>query len=159
MISRLAALAAVFSLAGKALPAHAAEITRVPSSGAVAISPAVTVPPGATLVFLSGALPTIADKSAPGSTEAQTRSVLDKLEAGLKAQGLGFGDVVKATVFLVGDPARGGELDFQGLNAAWSAAFGTAAQPNKPARSTVKVAGLVLPGALVEIEFVAARAN
>ena len=66
-------------------------------------------------------------------------------------------DVIKATVFLVGDPAKGGEIDFAGLNAAWSETFGTAAQPNKPARSTVKVAGLVAPGALVEIEFVAAR--
>jgi enamine deaminase RidA (YjgF/YER057c/UK114 family) len=134
-----------------------AEIKRAPSSGPVAISPAVTAPPGSTLVFLSGALPTIADKAAPGNTETQTRSVLSKLEATLKAEGLSFGDVVKATVFLVGDPAKGGEIDFAGLNAAWSQAFGTTAQPNKPARSTVKVAGLVAPGALVEIEFVAAH--
>ena len=34
--------------------------------------------------------------------------------------------------------------------------FGTAAQPNKPARSTVKV-GLATPGALVEIEMVAVK--
>ncbi len=134
-----------------------AEIKRAPSAGPVAISPAVTAPPGSTLVFLSGSLPTIADKAAPGDTATQTRSVLSKLEATLKAEGLGFGDVVKATVFLVGDPAKGGEIDFAGLNTAWSEAFGTTAQPNKPARSTVKVAGLVAPGALVEIEFVAAR--
>jgi enamine deaminase RidA (YjgF/YER057c/UK114 family) len=84
--------------------------------------------------------------------------VLDKLEATLKSEGLGLADVVKATVFLVGDPAQGGEIDFAGLNAAWSQRFGTSGQPNKPARSTVKVAGLVAPGALVEIEVVAARA-
>ncbi len=71
--------------------------------------------------------------------------------------GLSFADVVEAHVFLVGDPAKGGEIDFQGLNAAWSTAFGAPDQPNKPARSTVKVAGLVAPTALVEIEFVAAR--
>jgi enamine deaminase RidA (YjgF/YER057c/UK114 family) len=134
-----------------------AEIRRAPSSGPIAISPAVTAPPGSTLVFLSGALPTIADKAAPGDTATQSRSVLSKLEAALKAEGLGLGDVVKATVFLVGDPAKGGEIDFAGLNAAWSEAFGTTAQPHKPARSTVKVAGLVAPGALVEIEFIAAR--
>jgi enamine deaminase RidA (YjgF/YER057c/UK114 family) len=138
--------------------AHAAEIKRVPSAGPIAISPAVTTPPGSTLVFLSGALPTIADKAAPGTTEAQTRSVLDKLEATLKAEGLSLADVVKATVFLVGDPAKGGEIDFTGLNAAWSQRFGSSDQPNKPARSTVKVAGLVAPGTLVEIEVVAARA-
>ncbi|WP_188916157.1 Rid family hydrolase [Caulobacter rhizosphaerae] len=65
----------------------------------------------------------------------------------------------KATVFLVGHPAKGGEINFTGLNAAWSQRFGTADQPNKPARSTVKVAGRVAPGALVEIEVVAARAH
>ncbi|WP_454759767.1 Rid family hydrolase [Caulobacter segnis] len=154
MIRKLAFALLASGLA--AASAHA-EVKRAPSSGPIAISPAVTVTPGSTLVFLSGALPTIADKNAPGDTATQSRSVLSKLEAALKAQGLGFGDVIKATVFLVGDPAKGGEIDFAGLNAAWSEAFGTTAQPNKPARSTVKVAGLVAPGALVEIEFVAAR--
>jgi enamine deaminase RidA (YjgF/YER057c/UK114 family) len=152
-----AALVSGLGLLG-AHAADAAEIKRAPSAGPIAISPAVTTPPGSTLVFLSGALPTIADKTAPGSTEAQTRSVLDKLEATLKAEGLSLADVVKATVFLVGDPAKGGEIDFAGLNAAWSQRFGAGDQPNKPARSTVKVAGLVAPGALVEIEVVAARA-
>jgi enamine deaminase RidA (YjgF/YER057c/UK114 family) len=150
-------LAFAMLITGLAATGAHAEVKRAPSSGPIAISPAVTVTPGSTLVFLSGALPTIADKAAPGDTATQSRSVLSKLEAALKAQGLGFGDVIKATVFLVGDPAKGGEIDFAGLNAAWSEAFGTTAQPNKPARSTVKVAGLVAPGALVEIEFVAAR--
>jgi enamine deaminase RidA (YjgF/YER057c/UK114 family) len=156
MIRRLAFALALTTLLG-AQGALADPIKRAPSSGPIAISPAVTAPPGSTLVFLSGALPTI-DKAAPGKTETQTRSVLDKLEATLKAEGLSLADVVKATVFLVGDPAKGGEIDFSGLNAAWSQRFGTSAQPNKPARSTVKVAGLVAPGALVEIEVVAARA-
>jgi enamine deaminase RidA (YjgF/YER057c/UK114 family) len=35
--------------------------------------------------------------------------------------------------------------------------FGTAAQPNRPARSTMEVAGLVDPDWLVEIEVTAAR--
>jgi enamine deaminase RidA (YjgF/YER057c/UK114 family) len=35
--------------------------------------------------------------------------------------------------------------------------FGTPEQPNKPARSTMQVAGLVDPGWLVEIEVTAAR--
>lgn len=153
---RKIAFALLLASAFTTTSAHA-EIKRAPSAGPIAISPAVTVPPGSTLVFLSGALPTISDKATPGDTATQTRSVLAKLDAALKAEGLGFGDVVKATVFLVGDPAKNGEIDFAGLNAAWSEAFGTTAQPNKPARSTVKVAGLVAPGALVEIEFVAAR--
>lgn len=156
MIRKLA-FALLLASAFAATGAKAAEIRRAPSSGAIAITPSVAVPAGTELVFLSGALPTIADKAKPGDTEAQTRSVLSKLEAVLKAESLTHADVVKATVFLVGDSAKGGEIDFAGLNKAWSEVFGTTAQPNKPARSTVKVAGLVLPGALVEIEFVAAK--
>ena len=54
--------------------------------------------------------------------------------------------------YLIGDPAKGGRMDFDGLMAAYSQFFGTAEQPNLPARSTVQVAGLVQPGMLVEIE-------
>ena len=43
-------------------------------------------------------------------------------------------------------------MDFDGFMAAYSQFFGTAEQPNLPARSTVQVAGLVQPGMLVEVE-------
>ena len=43
------------------------------------------------------------------------------------------------------------------MNKVWATEFGTAAQPNKPARATVVVKQLVLPGALLEIEFTAAK--
>lgn len=126
------------------------------------IAAAVTVPPGYATSYLSGNLPDVANADAPkgsveayGNTETQTASVLKKLGDTLAAMGLGYGDVVSATVFLVGDPSRGGDIDFAGMNAAFSAVFGSATQPNKPARSTVKVAGLVLPGALVEIDLIA----
>ena len=56
------------------------------------------------------------------------------------------------TVYLVGDPAKGGRMDFDGFMAAYTQFFGTKEQPNLPARSTVQVAGLVAPGMLVEIE-------
>ena len=52
--------------------------------------------------------------------------------------GLGFGDVVAMTVYLVGDPARGGRMDFDGFMAAYSQFFGTAEQPNLPARSAMR---------------------
>jgi enamine deaminase RidA (YjgF/YER057c/UK114 family) len=45
------------------------------------------------------------------------------------------------------------------MNREWSKKFGTPDQPNKPARSTVKVAGLATPGGLVEIEFIAVKKN
>lgn len=128
------------------------------------IAAAVTVPAGYATSYLSGNLPDIANPDAPkgsveayGNTETQTASVLAKLGATLEKLGLGFGDVVSVTVFLVGDPAKGGAMDFAGMNAAFSKVFGSETQPNKPARSTVQVAALVLPGALVEIDLIAVQ--
>jgi enamine deaminase RidA (YjgF/YER057c/UK114 family) len=43
------------------------------------------------------------------------------------------------------------------LPAGYSQFFGTKEQPNKPARSAVQVAALVAPGALLEIEVIAAK--
>ena len=60
-------------------------------------------------------------------------------------------------VFLVGDPRKGGVMDFEGLMQGYLRHFGTDNQNNVPARTTVQVAGLPVPGALVEIEVVAAR--
>jgi enamine deaminase RidA (YjgF/YER057c/UK114 family) len=68
-------------------------------------------------------------------------------------------DVVKMTVFLSGDPAKGGNADVDGMNASFREFFGTAAQPNKPARSTVQVAALVVPWGLLEIEVIAAKSK
>jgi enamine deaminase RidA (YjgF/YER057c/UK114 family) len=47
-------------------------------------------------------------------------------------------------------------MDFAGLMKAYSRHFGAASGGNLPARTTVQVAGLPLPGALVEIEVIAA---
>jgi enamine deaminase RidA (YjgF/YER057c/UK114 family) len=92
-------------------------------------------------------------------TRSQAESVFRKLEAILKAQGLGLQDIVMMHVYLVGDPATGNKMDFAGMMAAYTQFFGTTAQPNKPSRSTVQVASLVAAGALVEIDVVAARSN
>jgi enamine deaminase RidA (YjgF/YER057c/UK114 family) len=70
---------------------------------------------------------------------------------------LTLGDVVQAHVFLVGDPAKGGKMDFAGMNSAWFKEFGTAAQPNKPARAAFQVAALAGSKDLVEIEFIAVK--
>lgn len=130
--------------------------------GGSPISTSVSVPAGSRLVYISGTVPDVVDEKAPegstaryGDTEAQTRSVLKKLEAALAAQGLGLGDVVMMRVFLVA-PA-GQRMDFAGMMKAYREYFGTPKQPNKPARSTMEVAGLVDPGWLVEIEVTAAK--
>ena len=102
-------------------------------------------------LYLSGKLA----KSYEGDTKAQSMDIFKQFEATLKEQGLGMGDVVQMRVYLVADAA--GKLDFAGMNDAYKDFFGTAAQPNKPARATVQVAALVVPKALVEIELVAVR--
>ena len=94
-------------------------------------------------LYLSGQLasPTNAAevvKGAPpvyGDTQTQALSVFAKLQSLLKEQGLDMKDVVKMTVFLAGDPVKGGKLYFAGLQASYTKFFGTADQPNKPART------------------------
>lgn len=94
-----------------------------------------------------------------GDTQTQALSALNKIQALLKEQGLDMKDVVKMTVFLAGDPAKGGKLDFAGLQASYTQFFGTKDQPNKPARSAMQVAALAAPWALVEIEVIAVRSK
>ncbi|MBV9509670.1 MAG: RidA family protein [Caulobacteraceae bacterium] len=153
------------AILGQAVPACAGEIVRTPAASPSApLSAAVTVPAGFDLVFLSGVVaPPVVGAAAGtpaafgGDTRAQTVAALTRLKTILSTLGLGFGDVVQAHVFLVGDPAHGGVMDFAGLNSGWAEFFGTAEQPGKPARTTAQVVALAAPGALVEIELVAAR--
>jgi enamine deaminase RidA (YjgF/YER057c/UK114 family) len=94
-----------------------------------------------------------------GDTETQTMSTLTKIQAALKNEGLGMGDVVMMHVFLAGDPAKEGKLDFPGMMASYTKFFGTKEQPNKPARSAMQVAALAAPWALVEIEVIAVKGS
>ena len=159
-------LASSFMCAMFALPfaAPAAdEIVRRPLAD-FPIASSVAVPGNARLVFVSGTLADVARPDAPagsierlGDTETQAASVLAKIEKELAASGLTLADVVKMNVFMVGDPGKGGSMDFGGLMQAYSRHFGEASKGNLPARTTVQVAALPLPGALVEIEVVAAR--
>ena len=163
-LQKFAFLGTALALCAFAMPAGAQSVTRLPSANANSpIVSAVTVPAGYTTHYISGIPGGPKNPSAPegspdrwGDTAQQTGDVLDKLEAVLKQLGLNFGDVVKATVFLAVDPANGGKINFPAMNAEWSKRFGTATQPNKPARSTIPV-GLATPGPLVEIELVAVK--
>ena len=158
-------LAAALLFTGVGLFAGAGQAQDIVRSGAAQspIAGSVTVPGNARLTYVSGTVPDAIAATAPqgsverfGDTEAQTRSVLGKIEATLKAQGLGMGDVVMMRVFLVAPPGATA-MDFAGMMRGYKMFFGTAAQPLKPARSTMQVAGLVDPGWLVEIEVTAAR--
>ena len=91
-----------------------------------------------------------------GDTKTQSASIFAKIQAALKDQGLGMGDVVKMTVFLAADP-KSGKLEFAAMNSEFVKYFGTKEQPNKPARSAFQVAALVAPGAALEIEVIAVK--
>jgi enamine deaminase RidA (YjgF/YER057c/UK114 family) len=150
-------------LAGTAMPAAAQEIRREAAPNAP-IANSVELPAGSRIVYVSGTVPDAVDPAAPagsvqryGDTAAQTRSVLRTLESRLRAHGMGLADVVMMRVFLVAPPGQE-RMDFAGMMTAYREYFGTDAQPNRPARSTMEVSGLVDPGWLVEIEVTAAKA-
>ena len=100
------------------------------------------------LVFISGQVPLDpqTQQMVQGDIRAQTERVMDNLAAILSSAGVGFGNVVKASIFLA-------DLnDFAAVNEVYGRRF--AAAP--PARSTVQVAGLP-KGAQVEIDLIASR--
>jgi enamine deaminase RidA (YjgF/YER057c/UK114 family) len=149
-----------------ALSADSKKVERLPlpDGNDFPISSAVTVKAGVDTYFLSGALAPVINKEAPkgsvaayGDTETQTVGALNAIKGTLARLGLTMGDVIKMTVFLVGDPAKDNKMDFAGMMAGYKQFFATAEQPNKPARSAFQVAALAAPGALVEIEVIAAK--
>ena len=154
LIPAAAALAAGLALAASAN----AQVVHINPTKAF-ISRAVTVPAGSDMIYVSGITPQAADKTKPtelGDTKAQTISILTQIEGILKDQGYTMSDVAMMRVYLVGDPAKGGKMDFAGMMEGYNSFFGTL--ENKPARVTMQVAALVGPTMLAEIEVQAARA-
>ncbi|MBV7538355.1 RidA family protein [Duganella sp. sic0402] len=150
------------SAAPKAAPAADIVRHKIPNSD-FPIALAVTIPPTATIHFISGQVPAVVNKDAPGDTleafgdtRTQSETVLKKIKEILQGMKLEISDVVKMQVFLVGDPAKGGKADTKGFMEAYTQYFG-GSQPNLPARAVVQVAALSNPGWLVEIEVVAAK--
>ncbi|HEX3912048.1 MAG TPA: RidA family protein [Steroidobacteraceae bacterium] len=138
----------------------------LPDGNEFPISSAVTVRAGVDTYFLSGALAPAINKDAPkgsvaayGDMQTQTVGALNAIKGTLSRLGLSMGDVVKMTIFMVGDPAKDNKMDFAGMMAGYKQFFGSAGQPNKPARSAFQVAALAAPGALIEIEVIAARSR
>jgi len=97
-------------------------------------------------IFCSGQIPLDPQSGqiVPGDIAAQTRQVMNNLEAILKAAGCDFSMVVKTTIFLA-------DLkDFSVVNEVYGEYF----KGDPPARATIQVAALPR-GSLVEIEAVA----
>jgi enamine deaminase RidA (YjgF/YER057c/UK114 family) len=138
----------------------------LPDGNEFPISSAVTVRAGVDTYFLSGALAPVINKDAPkgsvaayGDMATQTVGALNSIKATLARLGLSMKDVVKMTIFMVGDPAMDNKMDFAGMMTGYKQFFATADQPNKPSRSAVQVAALAAPGALIEIEVIAAKSH
>ena len=90
-----------------------------------------------------------------GDMKTQGIGALRQIETQLKKAGLGLRDVIYLRVYIAPDKMDG-HFDYPGWFEAYAQFFGTAANPVKPARSTVGVASLVNPDWLIEIEAVAA---
>jgi enamine deaminase RidA (YjgF/YER057c/UK114 family) len=165
-IALFCALLAASAAAQPASPAWAAnaaaEVTRTYRAPDAPIAATATVPPGFETIYFSGMMadlpPVAADGKAPpaGDAEAQALSVFTKIGAALKAQGLSEADVVSMTIFMKGGP-DGAPMDFKGMMKSYRKFYGTPAQPHRPTRSTVQVAGLAAPNALLEVEVTAVR--
>lgn len=163
----LKAVGSLLILASLPSLATAADVTRypLPNGSKFPISAAVEVPAGKTIVFLSGMVPPLADPKAPkdsiaaygGDTKTQTVGALKAIQTELETLHLTMSNVIKMQVFLVGDPANGGKMDFAGFMQGYTQYFGTPAQPNLPSRSALQVMALANPGFLVEIEVTAVR--
>ena len=164
MHNKLSIAALAFALCAPASGALAQDgpgIERTVSSPTATISGSASVPAGSRIVFISGTTPSPLDPAVPenlGDTRQQTLSVLTKIKTQLEALGMGMGDVVKMTVFLVGVPENEGRMDSAAMNEVFRTFFGTAEQPNRPTRSTIQVAALGRPTMYVEIEAIAATA-
>ena len=100
------------------------------------------------LLFVSGCIAVDADGNLVGGSDvvAQTHKVFENLGATLAAGGASFGDVVKVTVYLTDIDDRAA------INPVRHQFFGEA----RPASTLIEIGKLVLPGAKVEIDAVAA---
>ncbi|MFC5450367.1 RidA family protein [Paenibacillus aestuarii] len=130
-------------------------------SPASSISSGVSVPSGSSYLFTSGTTPPVLNKEGKtvyeryGDTKTQGIGILKSIESQLKEKGLTLADVTYLRVYLIADPSKDNKFDYQGWFDAYAQFFGTEANPVKPARSTVGVAGLVNADWLIEIEAVA----
>lgn len=99
------------------------------------------------LIYVSGQLPFDADmKLVEGSISDQTHQCLTNMERILESAGLNRSHVIKTTIWLTDTK------DFAGFNESYREFF----TDTPPARSTV-CSHLMVPGAKIEIEAIAAR--
>ena len=144
LVLQSTALLAAAALASTAC-AQAAGRTVVAPAGAspsATLSPAIRV---GDVLYMSGQLGM--SRESPDTTIAgQTTRTMENVKRVVEAAGATMEHITKCTVFLTS------AADFRGMNASYVKFF----PKTPPARSTVVVAALVVPGAKVEIECIAA---
>jgi 2-iminobutanoate/2-iminopropanoate deaminase len=125
------------------LPKFVPETPSAPQS----LAPYSAAAEAAGLVFLAGQVgqnPQTGERAS--DVDAQAHQVMSNIGAVLGDLGLGYGDIVKTTIFLADIN------DFSAVNDVYASYF----EGDFPARTTVQ-AGALPGGFLVEIEVVAAR--
>jgi len=132
---RIAGVAAVLTLTASPVLAQAREVIGSPSP---ILSPAIRV---GNMVFASGQLPS-RGANADTTIQGQTRTTLENIKRVFEMAGTTMANATKCTVFIL-DGA-----DYSGMNEVYRTYWESAL----PARTTVIVKGLVVPGAKLEIE-------
>ena len=116
---------------------------------------AITIPPGAETLYLSGSGARPQEDGSWGDIRQQANDTFSRFRDTLEGLGWSMSDVVQVRVFAVAD--ENGEVDFAAFNEGYLEFFGTEENPNKPVRSFLEIADLVVDGWLLEIEIRAAR--
>lgn len=98
-------------------------------------------------IYVSGQVPVdpATNQAVVGDIKAETRQVLNNIRRILEGCGASMADVVRCGVFLTD------VKDFAAMNEVYTEFFGEI----KPARTTISVPALPLPGAKIEIDAVA----
>jgi enamine deaminase RidA (YjgF/YER057c/UK114 family) len=104
------------------------------------------VPQGTTLLFISGQVGVRPDGTLPEGQFAQADQIFSNLATLLTAHGMDLGNIVKLTTFYVGE-------SLVGVREAREKHYGD----RRTASTAVRVAGLVRPEWLLEVEAVAAK--
>ncbi len=127
-------------------------IKHSPKTVAAPVGPyshAVEVPSGSRLLYISGEVGLLPDGRLPEGIEAQAEACWQNIRAILTSAGMGMGDLVKITTYLVRpeDVPVAGAVRAKHLGEA------------RPASATLIVSRFVVPEWLIEIEAVAAKAD
>lgn len=128
-------------------------IERIRPDGLVhspAFSHVAVVPPGATTIYVGGQNSVDADGTLVGGDDVAAQSIraLENVKTALAAVGAGVDDVVQWTVLFV---------DGVDIAAAYGAIASELATEQPGLVTGARVAGLAVPGALVEIAAIAAK--